>query len=130
MAQGTFEGGTVTIRGDASQLKNELLEVSELLTTLEKSKVKLKPEIDVKDIKNQVNKLGQYMEGRFGALDFSKVYSGLMSSAQKDANLFANKLNSTMHGINLLEQAVKPEDISKLAAASADEIVDLVLHRD
>lgn len=31
-----------------------------------------------------------------------------------------------MHGVNLLEQAVKPEDISKLAAASANEIFDLV----
>ena len=126
MAQGTFEGGTVTIRGDASQLKQELLEVSELLTTLEKSKVKLKPEIDAKDIKNQVNKLGQYIEGRFGALDFSKVYSDLMSSAQKNANKFASQLSNTIRSLNLLDQVIKPEDVSKLAAASADEIFNLV----
>lgn len=126
MAQGAFEGGVVSIRGDASQVKNELLEVSKLLTELEKNKVKLKPEIDINNVKKDVNKLEQYMQGRFGALDFSRVYSKLMTQVQKDPNKFAEELAKTMHGVNLLEQAVKPEDISKLAAASANEIFDLV----
>lgn len=126
MAQGAFEGGVVSIRGDASQVKNELLEVSKLLTELEKNKVKLKPEIDINNVKKDVNKLEQYMQGKFGALDFSQVYSKLMTQVQKNPNKFAEELAKTMRGVNLLEQAVKPEDISKLAAASAQEMFDLV----
>jgi len=126
MAQGAFEGGVVSIRGDASQVKNELLEVSKLLTELEKNKVKLKPEIDINNVKKDVNKLEQYMQGKFGALDFSQVYSRLMTQVQKNPNKFAEELAKTMRGVNLLEQAVKPEDISKLAAASAQEMFDLV----
>ena len=126
MAQGAFEGGVVSIRGDASQVKNELLEVSKLLTELEKNKVKLKPEIDINNVKKDVNKLEQYMQGKFGTLDFSQVYSKLMTQVQKNPNKFAEELAKTMRGVNLLEQAVKPEDISKLAAASAQEMFDLV----
>lgn len=126
MAQGAFEGGVVSIRGDASQVKEELLEVSKLLTELEKNKVKLKPEIDINNVKKDVNKLEQYMQGKFGALDFSQVYSELMTQVQKNPNKFAEELAKTMRGVNLLEQAVKPEDISKLAAASAQEMFDLV----
>ena len=126
MAQGAFEGGVVSIRGDASQVKNELLEVSKLLTELEKNKVKLKPEIDINNVKKDVNKLEQYMQGKFGALDFSQVYSRLMTQVQKNPNKFAEELAKTMRGVNLLEQAVKPEDITKLAAASAQEMFDLV----
>ena len=126
MAQGAFEGGVVSIRGDASQVKNELLEVSKLLTELEKNKVKLKPEIDINNVKKDVNKLEQYMQGKFGALDFSQVYSRLMTQVQKNPNKFAEELAKSMRGVNLLEQAVKPEDISKLAAASAQEMLDLI----
>lgn len=126
MAQGTFEGGVVSIRGDASQVKEELSEVSKLLTELEKNKIKLKPEFDSKNIEKQVNQLGKYMEGKFGTLDFSKVYSNLMRQVQIDPNVFAKSLERAMHGFNLLDQAVKPEDINKLAAASAEEIFELV----
>ena len=117
---------TVGISADTTQAKQELSEVSKLLTELEKNKVKLKPEFDSKNIEKQVNQLGKYIEGRFGALDFSKVYSNLMKQAQSDPNAFAKSLGRAMYGFNLLDQAVKPEDISKLAAASAEEIFDLV----
>ena len=126
MAQGAFEGGVISIRGDASQVKKELSEVSKLLTELEKNKIKLKPEFDSKNIEKQVNQLGKYMEGRFGALDFSKVHTKLMEQLQSDPNKFVEQLSRTIHGFNLLDQAVKPEDISKLAAASAEEIFNLV----
>lgn len=126
MAQGAFEGGVISIRGDASQVKEELSEVSKLLTELEKNKIKLKPEFDSKNIEKQINQLGKYMEGRFGALDFSKVHTNLMEQLQSDPNKFAEQLSRTMHGFNLLDQAVKPEDINKLAAASAEEIFDLI----
>ena len=117
---------TVGISADTTQAKQELSEVSKLLTELEKNKIKLKPEFDSKNIEKQVNQLGKYIEGRFGALDFSKVYSNLMKQAQSDPNAFAKSLGRAMHGFNLLDQAVKPEDISKLAAASAEEIFNLV----
>lgn len=126
MAQGTFEGGVISIRGDASQVKEELSEVSKLLTELEKNKVKLKPEIDINNVKKDINKLEQYMQGRFGALDFSKIYSSLMKTASRNPNDFVKQLERTMHGVNLLDQTVKPEDISKLAAASAEEISELI----
>ena len=117
---------TVGISADTTQAREELSEVKKLLTELEKNKVKLKPEFDSKNIEKQVNQLGKYMEGKFGALDFSKVYSNLMRQAQSDPNVFAKSLGRAMHGFNLLDQAVKPEDISKLAAASAEEIFELV----
>ena len=123
MAMTTY---TVGISADTTQAKKELLEVKKLLTELEKNKVKLNPEFDSKNIEKQVNQLGKYMEGKFGALDFSKVYSNLMKQVQNSPNTFAKNLERTMRGFNLLEQAVKPEDISKLAAASAQEINELI----
>ena len=126
MAMNVYEGGTVTIKADTTQAKKELLEVSKILDELEKNQTKLDPKFNFNDIKKDVDKLGRYIEGRFGALDFSKVYTNLMRQAQNNPNVFAKNLERTMHGFNLLEQAVKPEDISKLAAASAQEILDLV----
>lgn len=126
MAMNVYEGGTITIKADTTQAKKELLEVSKILDELEKNQTKLDPKFNFNDIKKDVDKLGQYIEGRFGALDFSKVYTNLMRQAQGNPNAFAKNLERTMRGFNLLEQAVKPEDISKLAAASAQEINELI----
>ena len=126
MAMNVYEGGTITIKADTTQAKKELLEVSKILDELEKNQTKLDPKFNFNDIKKDVDKLGRYIEGRFGALDFSKVYTNLMRQAQGNPNAFAKNLERTMRGFNLLEQAVKPEDISKLAAASAQEINDLI----
>lgn len=126
MAMNVYEGGTITIKADTTQAKKELLEVSKILDELEKNQTKLDPKFNFNDIKKDVDKLGRYIEGRFGALDFSKVYTNLMRQAQGNPNAFAKKLERTMRGFNLLDQAVKPEDISKLAAASAQEINELI----
>lgn len=115
-------GTIISVMADTTQAENKIKSLGDLLDKIEKE-AQIKPELNI-DTKS-IKQMQKYVKGAFSGLNLDKVFSDISGTPLDKIN---QKLDTYISRFEILSQAVKPEDISKLAAASDTEILSLFKH--
>lgn len=115
-------GTIISVMADTTQAENKIKSLGDLLDKMEKE-AQIKPELNI-DTKS-IKQMQKYVKGAFSGLNLDKVFSDISGTPLDKIN---QKLDTYISRFEILSQAVKPEDISKLAAASDTEILSLFKH--
>ena len=109
-------GTIISVMADTTQAENKIKSLGDLLDKIEKE-AQIKPELNI-DTKS-IKQMQKYVKGTFSELNLDKVFSDISGTSLDKIN---QKIDAYISKFEILSQAVKPEDMSKLAAASDTEI--------
>ena len=109
-------GTIISVMADTTQAENKIKSLGDLLDKIEKE-AQIKPELNI-DTKS-IKQMQKYVKGAFSELNLDKVFSDISGTSLDKIN---QKIDAYISKFEILSQAVKPEDMSKLAAASDTEI--------
>lgn len=109
-------GTIISVMADTTQAENKIKSLGDLLDKMEKE-AQIKPELNI-DTKS-IKQMQKYVKGAFSELNLDKVFSDISGTSLDKIN---QKIDAYISKFEILSQAVKPEDMSKLAAASDTEI--------
>ena len=112
-------GTIISVMADTTQAENKIKSLGDLLDKMEKE-AQIKPELNI-DTKS-IKQMQKYVKGAFSGLNLDKVFSDISGTPLDKIN---QKMDAYISKFKILSQAVKPEDISKLAAASDTEILKI-----